>query len=422
MLHTLDSFKDHPFFTGGLALMVIGYATAMLRSVPHKLFELLRRRYIVTVQIREGDEAFGWAQQWLAMNESGIKTSNFLVRTIYSRGSRTQSIGACNPGEIDSNEREVQLVPGEGTHLVRYRGRPLVLTRGHKDSQAGGVSYSQSFLEFRFIGGGKSMAQALIEEMRELGTRKDDGLRILTARHGSWSSSGPAQAKRPLESVFLADGIIETLLADMRRFLDSPTWYAERGIPYRRGYLLHGPPGTGKTTTVAAIAGKLDLAVAIMSPASMNDGQLIAFMETLPPKSILLIEDIDCIFAGERKTKAGTSVTVSGLLNAIDGIGSKDGRILFLTTNHPERLDAALVRPGRIDRKFELSYATWEQLERAFRWFFRDAGLSDDQLKMYSHAFAAMMPAQCSMAQAQQELLLHRDDPYAFVRRFTCAA
>ncbi len=137
-------------------------------------------------------------------------------------------------------------------------------------------------------------------------------------------------------------------LDDLRDFYRSEAWYAARGIPYRRGYLLHGPPGTGKTTMVLALAGELKLAVATLSLSSrlMSDESLRALVDELPVATVLLIEDVDCAFKESRNTTGVTGITLSGLLSALDGVSSRDGRVLFLTTNHPDRLDPALVRPA----------------------------------------------------------------------------
>ncbi len=94
-------------------------------------------------------------------------------------------------------------------------------------------------------------------------------------------------------------------------------------------------------------------------------------VDGLPNATVLLIEDVDCVFKEKRETTATTGVTLSGLLNALDGVSSREGRVLFLATNHPERLDPALVRPGRVDKKIKLGYATADQARRLFLWFYR---------------------------------------------------
>src|SRR5690606_38276676 len=90
-----------------------------------------------------------------------------------------------------------------------------------------------------------------------------------------------------------------------------------------------------------------------------------------PPRCVVVIEDVDRAFhARERTEDANKNLTFSGLLNAIDGISAKEGRILVLTTNHPEVLDPALVRPGRVDRKFEVGYCRPTEAAALYARFF----------------------------------------------------
>jgi len=118
------------------------------------------------------------------------------------------------------------------------------------------------------------------------------------------------------------------------------------------------------------------------------------------------------VFKGKRETTQDTGVTLSGLLNALDGVSSREGRVLFLTTNHLERLDPALIRPGRVDRKIELAYATPDQARRLFLWYFRDCGLSHAELAHEAEHFASQVPdGRISMAAIQEHLLRHRRAP-----------
>ncbi len=135
-------------------------------------------------------------------------------------------------------------------------------------------------------------------------------------------------------------------------------------------------------------------------------------IDDLPVATLLLIEDVDCVFKDSRSTTGDTGVTLSGLLNALDGVSSREGRVLFLTTNHPERLDPALVRPGRVDRKIELGHATPDQARRLFLWFYRDSGLCPSDLGGEADRFAAQVPhGKLCMAAIQEHLLRHRRTP-----------
>ena len=210
------------------------------------------------------------------------------------------------------------------------------------------------------------------------------------------------------------------LLADSKDFLRSEKWYADRGIPYRRsvthccdttfkltivlyrGYLLYGTPGSGKSSLIHALAGELalDIYVISLSASWMNDSTLTNLMSRIPARSILLLEDLDAAFthstsrdsdstgAPEGKKEGSknkdedekkdvkkevndqNTLSLSGLLNSLDSIQASEGRILFATTNHLERLDPALSRPGRMDVWVEFKNASKYQAEGLFRNFF----------------------------------------------------
>merc|ERR1712195_97546 len=143
------------------------------------------------------------------------------------------------------------------------------------------------------------------------------------------------------------------------------------GVPYRRGYLLHGPPGTGKTSFTQAVAGELNLNICYLnlSGGTLADDSVNSLLNEAPPSSIILLEDIDGIFverSSVQKKSRGRQVSFSGLLNALDGVRSQEGRILFMTTNHREKLDPALLRCGRADYHVKLDYASANQMQNFF--------------------------------------------------------
>ena len=154
------------------------------------------------------------------------------------------------------------------------------------------------------------------------------------------------------------------LIAEARDWQAGEDWYRARGLPWRRGWLLHGPPGTGKTALVRAVAEDLDLPVYSYDLASLKNDELReAWAEMLAEAPCLaLLEDVDAVFHGRENVavKEG-GLTFDCLLNCLDGVQRADGLLVVVTTNHPERLDPALgsadrsaTRPGRIDRVVEL--------------------------------------------------------------------
>ncbi|KAJ7908697.1 P-loop containing nucleoside triphosphate hydrolase protein, partial [Mycena leptocephala] len=257
-----------------------------------------------------------------------------------------------------------------------------------------------------------------------------------------------SKSRRSFSTLILPDGIKETLLSDIKEFLDSEEWYKFAGVPHRRGYLLFGEPGTGKSTSIHALAGELGMEIYFISLAApgINNHSLGELFHSTPPNSILLIEDIDCAFplrvdiSAEIETQVAqdgrpneilrprSQVTLAGLLNILDSVASQEGRILIATTNHIEQLDTALIRPGRIDLKIKYSLATTEQLKNVFHRFYpvsnsakpgriKGDPLTAAEVDDLAHQFATAVPhSKYSIAQLQGYLLGWKNDPKGAVQ------
>merc|ERR1719502_48290 len=106
--------------------------------------------------------------------------------------------------------------------------------------------------------------------------------------------------------------------------------------------------------------------MASLADRELEDGDLRTAMCTVPQKTVVAFEDVDALFGHHRERGDSRNVTFSGLLNALDGVADPRGTVIFLTTNHKNRLDPALVRAGRCDVQVELTYAVDEQLSTSF--------------------------------------------------------
>lgn len=174
----------------------------------------------------------------------------------------------------------------------------------------------------------------------------------------------------------------EVIMDDLDRFLKRKAFYRKVGRAWKRGYLLFGPPGTGKSSLIAAMANHLRFDIYDLQLGNlMRDSDLRRVLVSIPNRSILVIEDIDCTVEIKDRRKSGSSgvssspsaqnhnskfpepqLSLSGLLNFIDGLWSScgDERLIVFTTNHKDKLDPALLRPGRMDVHIEMSYLTVE--------------------------------------------------------------
>jgi chaperone BCS1 len=225
-----------------------------------------------------------------------------------------------------------------------------------------------------------------------------------------------AYTPRLLDSVVLKPGEKEDLLQDVKKFLGSRNRYRQLGVPYHRGYLLYGPPGTGKTSLVSGLAARFGMSIYAVNLTEFNDRTLKTAINEVPPNSVILFEDIDCMKAGNRRSGSEESarkpvgsseksdggdrygVTLSGLLNVLDGFHAPENVLFVMTTNQIEVLDPALLRPGRIDYKLYLGEAAESQKVELYLRIFPEESRSN------AREFARMHFAE-TMAQFQGLLL-----------------
>lgn len=171
----------------------------------------------------------------------------------------------------------------------------------------------------------------------------------------------------------------DMILKDLKRFVKRREYYRKVGKAWKRGYLLYGPPGTGKSSLIAAMANYLNFDIYDLELSAVRtNSDLRRLLVATANKCILVVEDIDCTIdlkeratnpaaaasSSDSKKKADdeeeSQVTLSGFLNFIDGLWSScgDERIIVFTTNHKDKLDPALLRPGRMDVHVHMSYCT----------------------------------------------------------------
>jgi mitochondrial chaperone BCS1 len=270
-------------------------------------------------------------------------------------------------------------VPGQGRHILRFRNAFISVNRQREKSFDLATGTPFETITLKTLYPHRHILDEVLHEAQNLALESQEGKTLMyTSWATEWKPFGEPKRKRPLGSVILEEGLAERVLDDVKGFLDARTWYLDRGIPYRRGYLLHGPPGTGKTSFIQALAGELDFNIAILNvnERGLTDDRLNHLLTKVPPRTIVLLEDADAAWVNRRMPDAegyaGATVTFSGLLNALDGVASSEGRVIFLTTNHIERLDAALIRPGRVDMSLMLGYATEHQVKRLWDRFYTD--------------------------------------------------
>ncbi|CAI4361894.1 AQG_2a_G0012480.mRNA.1.CDS.1 [Saccharomyces cerevisiae] len=397
-----DAMSNNPYFAAGGGLMILGTGLAVARSGIIKASRVLYRQMIVDLEIQSKDKSYAWFLTWMARHPQRV-SRHLSVRTNYIQHDN---------GSVST---KFSLVPGPGNHWIRYKGAFILIKRERSAKMidiANGSPFETVTLTTLYRD--KHLFDDILNEAKDIALKTTEGKTVIYTSFGpEWRKFGQPKAKRMLPSVILDSGIKEGILDDVYDFMKNGKWYSDRGIPYRRGYLLYGPPGSGKTSFIQALAGELDYNICILnlSENNLTDDRLNHLMNNMPERSILLLEDIDAAF--NKRSQTGeqgfhSSVTFSGLLNALDGVTSSEETITFMTTNHPEKLDAAIMRPGRIDYKVFVGNATPYQVEKMFMKFYPG---ETDICKKFVNSVKEL-DITVSTAQLQGLFVMNKDAPH----------
>ena len=219
-----------------------------------------------------------------------------------------------------------------------------------------------------FSGVGESAHAALLAVIGELAGKQDVPGMYLASRYGTWGRRGPL-LPRTLDSVVVPGA--DRLVVDMQRFLTARPRYEQLGLPWHRGYLLHGPAGTGKTSLALALAHHFDRDIYYLPLSDLDhDTSLLDVISEVSTRCILLIEDVDVVHAAKSRDDSEVKgVSLAGLLNALDGVATPQGMVTVMTTNNAGVLDEALLRAGRVDLSLEVGYLSDWGMDQILRRF-----------------------------------------------------
>ncbi|KAL0943671.1 mitochondrial chaperone BCS1 [Colletotrichum truncatum] len=415
-------------------------------------FRFIQDNFMSSIHIASTDEIYGHMMKWLAlqplMASSRSLTAETISKTAWEEEEELEALqmrtisgsGDSEVKYLNFSNQEAKAppryVPAVGVHGFWFRGRYFRLHRKQQSVFDGAEAYGTFKKEEDLIVSDTKLTESsepikeLLRFVKEfyysdhyarttIKRPSPQPLRRYGGRH-NWAQVANRPV-RPMRTVVLDPKQKSQVLADMNEYLHpaTPRWYANRGIPLRRGYLFYGPPGTGKTSLSFALAGVfgLDIFVISLLEPTLTEEDLGNLFNSLPRRCVVLLEDIDTAGLsrgpdeevddvvpsqttedkdkdatkadGDNTTKKTTKedwkvsdlaralkkeakddkkgISLSGLLNAIDGVASQEGRILVMTTNKPESLDEALIRPGRVDLQVGFTNATQAQATELFQ-------------------------------------------------------
>jgi hypothetical protein len=214
--------------------------------------------------------------------------------------------------------------------------------------------------------------------------------------------------KREVDTVFI--GGKNEILADLDDFFASEKDYLYFGHPYKRNYLFHGPPGNGKTSFINAIAGKYNLTIFLISfSVNITDEVFKKLISGLRKDSLLVMEDIDVLFqSGGCGSGGGKNITMSTILNTLDGLARKNRIICIMSTNHFDLLTDVFKRPGRLDMLVEFKNADKKCFEEMAEFMVKYHGDGGDHIKIAGDFYDEIAYLNPSRALAQKFLFENR--------------
>ncbi|KAH7361655.1 P-loop containing nucleoside triphosphate hydrolase protein [Plectosphaerella cucumerina] len=418
-----------------LDITQIGSLIAIAGTVPtawrflHRVWSevsgCIQRFFLASVKIPGGDPLNRSVVKWVLTNRSRHHRA-FTGRTDigHSQGDRAAA--------LKKTRHAVQYSPHWRTRWLFFEGNVFLISRRSEefamaDPNSDGIGAEE--LTVSCFGWSAEPVMKFIETCREYSDKQTQFFVIIYARDRYGMSWKPKARKpiRHLDTVHFDSNSKQELLADIRNYLDPKTQkrYQSRSMPYRRGYLFYGPPGTGKSSLSVAIAGEFGLDLyEVKIPSVATDADLEQMFQEVPPRCVVLLEDIDAVWVDRSKAQQpgqdgsmAPNCTLSGLLNVLDGVGSQEGRIVIMTTNRPEQLDSALVRPGRVDLKVLLGNISQKSAGEMFvRMFSPDLGctsdLDMDEIRRLAEEFAAEIPEDTFTPSLLQGFFqLHLDSP-----------
>ena len=332
------------------------------------------------VKVSERDSLFRVAEKWL-MDDLPPESKLSVYATSTSTSSSGTPIADWEEelvGKPVYTPKNVSLTyDGSIEHQIEIAGHRVMVSTSRPEADAkessGGRKAQYSDRTITFTCPSHAARDAVIDYLsRKTALLGKEAPGFHSARWGTFNRISDL-AERPTDSVILKPGQMEQILTHLRRFRDNAATYEKIGVPHRTGIMLYGPPGTGKSSTASAIANAMHMDLYYLSLKGMDDESLASMGTRIPPNSIVLLEDVDVCTSVARDREENNSdtetVSMSALLNLLDGLQSPPGVAFIMTTNRLEVLDEAVLRPGRVDLTVELGYVDDMQLRDMVKYY-----------------------------------------------------
>ncbi len=368
----MEQVHNNQFAQGGIVIALISGFLIYIKSFGIGLYNFIKRKIMFNVTIEANTELYRIFNEYLNKNYNSTYR-NVIAEYRYK----------------DSENKTSKIV---FTHLIDnfiiwYKYRPIFIRKNREKLEAAQNLHS-FFLDSYTISGlfSEKLIRSILLEVKLI---KDAECvsKLFTDVYVS-SDSGDLNFFKSVKfksfnSVFLNKGKKQQIIKTLDTWKNNKSWYKERAIPFKIGILLFGPPGTGKSSIGQAIAENYGMRYVYCNLNSFtSDEKFIQFMNLIPMDSVVVFEDIDCIFSDRNAKDKPYKLNFNTLLNCLSGSLVSEGIIFVMTTNHIEKLDPALIRDGRCDLRLEITNPEKDIVEEYLNNFYNktDIKLSENYI------------------------------------------
>lgn len=361
-----QQIRTNAFFNGVVGASIITGVSLWVRQIAGKGRTLFSRYCTTSFSVtNENHVLYAFVNEWLKKE----KIHKSPRRVVVQAGDKNSSTPISTSDPEPDTSMPLTEVSDVDSYLGWYKRLPVYIEFTMKERDNAPIL---RVVKVTFYFRGPRWLSKLVAEFSSdasLHFSKSDDITVFSTSHwGGWTMK--KMPKRSLDTLFLAPDTRQDILRDLDKFTRSKALYTLIGKPWRRNYLFEGPPGTGKTSLIWALASYLKKDVYVFTDLSKVKS-LSAAYEDIRPGSIIVYEDVDCLGVNVKTrdpqedgdSEPSKGVSMSQFLNTLDGSGALHDSLVFLTTNYPEKLDAALLRKGRVDRRFHMGFMTLQEAQ-----------------------------------------------------------
>jgi len=324
-----------------LLTIIIGGSLVYFKQFFLFIIENIKNLVVISLRIEESS-FFYYSFQNFVIAEYGKNVKNLYYRNFFD--------------DWIGKDTNINLFYSSGFILIKFNGTKFLILKNKSQIQNSFNPFKDNKQEFQIFCFNKEKLNQLLEYIDT--SYGSNYIKYYYNANGEVKCAGRI-INKTFDNIYLDGGITDDLKKDLDTFRDSKETYDKYGIRYKRTYLFYGEPGTGKSSLSLAISNytKRDVLSINMSK-DMTDSNLITLVSNRPNKSIILFEDIDCLLDDinrkEESKEKEVKISLSCILNILDGIYTPNDVIFIITTNNLDKIDDAIKRKGRTDILMEV--------------------------------------------------------------------